>query len=855
MKLVRGFVGRAGDIAALTETLGQSTRLLTLVGPGGIGKTSLARRWVELRRDRYAATSFGDLTDATDLHGVCSAVGQALGVDLAGAKSGEDAVERLGAAMSRGGDGLVILDNCEQVADAVALAVARWLAMPTRTVFLATSREALRVADERVYEVRPLTLPDDDDVARCEAVQLFIDRARRVRHDYVLSEADAPVVAGIVRSLDGLPLAIELAAARMGIMSPSSIAQNLSRRFELLAGTRRDVTARQQTLRGTLDWSWNLLTAWERAALAQCSLFRGGFTLEAAEAILGLSGIEGAPPVLEVVQSLRDRSLIHGYAPHVAPEDLRLRLYESIREYAGEKRAGDDAAIGRFVAHFVRVGRGWADDVHERGSASATRQLTLEFENLSVAHRLALSLSRGRESSRAASTLMLAMDPVLRIRGPFARHLPLLDETLDHNAQDDETALRARLIILRGGARRMRGMLAEASSDAEAALSLTRETGDLWTRARALNVLGTVCLADGRHEEAAAHFEDALAANRAGGYRLGEASTVGNLAVCCYGRGDLEAALALFAEQIAIGRALDHANMISGPLTNLGVLLQERGRMDEARAAYDEAIAICSRADRRVLCGATGALASLHLEMGSLDQARRSYDAALAVAREIGDRLAESQFLGALGVLYAKLDRIDEAVRALTQAASDARLIGARPIISTIELHRGHVDLALARRDAAVDVAGSEQHVAAAKERLAVADPPFDEVRFARRLLERAVADHSSTETQRAIELVVGPEGQWFTLSSAAKVRLPRKQHRALLVALAKQRVESPDVSLAIEKLIRVVWPGERTVGDSGRHRLHVLVASLRSLGLRDAIRRDGEGYMVAADVRVVMKG
>src|SRR5439155_12677560 len=204
----------------------------------------------------------------------------------------------------------------------------RWLELAPKARFIATSREVLRLADEAIYEVPPLKLPErDDDIEASEAVQLFLERARTARPGYQLSGADRLAVAEIVRQLDGLPLAIELAAARMAVLSPAQLMQRLPRRFDLLAGKLRGASDRQATLRGAIDWSWGLMQPHEQSALAQCALFRGGFTTDAAGAVIDLSAFAPAlkttPSARGMVLLLRQKSLVRSYFPAADSERER----------------------------------------------------------------------------------------------------------------------------------------------------------------------------------------------------------------------------------------------------------------------------------------------------------------------------------------------------------------------------------------------------------------------------------------------------------------------------------------------------------------------------------------------------
>jgi predicted ATPase len=349
------FLGRGRELALLEACFASGDRLVTLLGPAGSGKTRLAVRYgARLAKDRGAVWRCG-LTEATDAAGLVACVGQAIGVPQAGEQDTLEAAAQIGRALAAAPSPLVVLDNCEQVVADVALLVEAWRRDAPEAQFLATSRQRLGVVGERCIELGPLTLPvSEAEAASSEAVQLFVERARLVRPDYALAN-DAPVVASIVRALDGLPLAIELAAARMSLMSAGALLGRLDRRFELLCADRA-AGGPPRTLRAAIDWSWSLLDDWEQAALRQCSVLRGGFTVDAAEAIVDLSPCPRAPNVLDAIQSLRDKSLVYLAPPAEQLSDPRLGLYETIRSYAAEKleASGElEAAQERHAAHFL----------------------------------------------------------------------------------------------------------------------------------------------------------------------------------------------------------------------------------------------------------------------------------------------------------------------------------------------------------------------------------------------------------------------------------------------------------------------------------------------------------------------
>ncbi|HVE81609.1 MAG TPA: AAA family ATPase, partial [Myxococcales bacterium] len=393
------FIGRAADLAALGELFSAGARLVTVVGPPGIGKTRLALEYVRQQGpgllDRGEAW-FCDLSSAADVHGICAALGSALQVRLT-SDTVEQTVQQLGRALSARGDALLVLDNFEQVASLAASTLGPWLELCPSARFLVTSRETLPLLQGQTYELRPMALPDrDEDAPASEAVQLFVERARRARPGFQLFPPDLPAISTVVRELDGLPLAIELAASRMGILSVQQLQSRLPARFALLADAKRAAagsgpgpgaaltaaSSRQQTLEGAIRWSWRLLAERDQQALARCSVFRGGFTLEAAEAVLGPE-----MPALDTLQSLRDRSLLVSGDPSELPGENRFALLNSIREYAGHRleELGDRAlAESRHTEYFLDLGHKLAAQLEERPELKSLRRLQVEADNLTA---------------------------------------------------------------------------------------------------------------------------------------------------------------------------------------------------------------------------------------------------------------------------------------------------------------------------------------------------------------------------------------------------------------------------------------------------------------------------------------
>jgi predicted ATPase len=332
----------------------QGTRLLTVLGPGGTGKTRVVRRYGRTwLGDWPGGVYFCDLSEARSPDGIFFAVASSLDVAL----GKDDPAVQLGHAIAGRGRSLVILDNFEQVVQHAQGTLGHWLDRAPDASFVVTSRERLHLRGEEIFPIEPLHLERD-------AIELFVTRARAQRPDFVLSDANRAAVGEVVRLLDGLPLAIELAAARVQLFSPAQLVERMRDRFALLAGA-RGTAARQATMHAAIDWSWELLAPWEQAAFAQCSIFDGGFTLEAAEAVLDLASWPQAPPAMDVVQALSDKSLLRIWVPaeqsRYEIEETYFGMYMTIHEYAAEKleaagQAAHRAAEQRHGRYFATFG-------------------------------------------------------------------------------------------------------------------------------------------------------------------------------------------------------------------------------------------------------------------------------------------------------------------------------------------------------------------------------------------------------------------------------------------------------------------------------------------------------------------
>ena len=671
------FIGRQEELAELELRVAEGQRLIVLVGAGGTGKTRLSVRFGAQQVANFpGGVWFADLSEARVRAGILSAVATALAVPL----TQGDPEAQLADAIAGRGRVMIILDNFEQLLDHAADTVGRWGARAPEAVFLVTSRALLRVGGEAVLYLDPLTLP--------EAMQLFYDRAQEIQPAFARSEANEPLVREIARRLDCMSLAIELAAARMRMMPPGQIRGRLSQRFKLLRGKRRNQSARQATLRGAIDWSWELLAPAERSTLAQLSVFHGGATLEAAEAVVDLSAFGEEAWVMDTVGALVDHSLLRRVEQREG--HVRFRMFDSVRDYVMEKLGDDAEATGvRHARHFATFGEEeFLDSLDTHGGGERWQQLALEIENLVAG----LQGARAAAEHELAAHCALAAGAVFRFRGPFVEGVALQDRVpVEHLGR----GLQARLLTQTGTFLRRVGQVPAAGTRYERALAIHREVGDRRGEGMVLGSLGLLHMSQGRMTEALTHCEEALAICREVGHRREEGGVLGNLGVLYMSQGRITEALEHYEQALAIFCQEGNRRGEGGVLGNLGLLHMSQGRMNDVLVHYERALAIQREVgNRRVEGMALGNLGLLHAKQGRSAEALTHYEQALAIHREVGNLPSEAVVLGNLGSIFHDQGDLPAAEQHLQQAIE----IGdtSRPPVAGV--HRG--TLALIRAEA-----------------------------------------------------------------------------------------------------------------------------------------------------------
>jgi predicted ATPase/class 3 adenylate cyclase/Tfp pilus assembly protein PilF len=696
------FVGRSEPLLELARRIGEGVRLVSVLGIGGSGKTRLATRfaWTSLG-DFPGGVWFCDLSQARDASGIVRAVAEALDVPLPG--SDEDAIARLGHAIAAHGSCLLVLDNFEQVAAHAQATLGAWLARANEARFVVTTRELLGLAGEHALHVPPL-LEDD-------AIALFLQRARAARPGFRAAPQDQAAIARLVALLDGLPLAIELAAARVRVMPPRAILARIDERFRLLVSSsaRHD---RQATLRAAFDWSWELLAPADKAALAQLSVFEGGFALESAEAVLDLTDFDdGAPWPADALQSLADKSWLRARA------DDRFELLVSVKEYAAEHLCSAERFPGSGPAALAAAQARHCEHFAAFGEERAMAHGCAELDNLVIACRRAAMQGRAECVPGALEGAWAA----LKLRGPIGTSVELASLALAAPGLD--AMARARVQRVAGDALRVAGKVADARTLLEAAFVVAREGPDRAFEARALldlgqldesegrlddarsryaaacdlaialgepalerqahNGLGTICVAHGQGDGAREHFEAALAIARLGGDRRHEGRILANLGVLHLEQGRLDEGRAAYEQGLAIARETGDRQFEANTLCNLGLLHQIERRLPEARETLEAALALARqmgnpRLESIVLCN----LGMVFDRLGPLGEAQARFEAALKIARELKDQRSEGQFLAYLAPVHARQGRFDrareclDAGERLLKAASDPFSLG-----------------------------------------------------------------------------------------------------------------------------------------------------------------------------------
>jgi predicted ATPase len=671
------FVGRARDIDEIERVMA-SARLITLMGPAGAGKSSLA-----LQVAGQQVGSFPDgvwmveLAPVSDSALVLSTIAAALGVRDQSQSSPELAL----ADYLREKDLLLVIDNCEHLVAVVAAAVDGILRVCPGVHVLCTSREALNVPGEISWPVRPLSLPDVAEtqtlrrLAETEAVQLFVERASTSMLSFELTEQTAPAVVEICTRLGGIPLAIELAAARLRMLSLQDIVARLGDRLALLQGKARTGLPWHRTMRGAIDWSYDLLTGPERAVFNRLSVFRGGCTLDAAEQVCA-GGSVARRDVLDIVAQLVDKSLIQVERQ----DEARYRQLAILRDYGLERLAehGDmaDTCERHFEFHRILVEEG---EEGLLGSEQARWLDRLESERENLLAALAWAGTHG--DIQRGLQMGGSLWRFWYVRGHFSEGREQLDRLIASDSPASRTAARAKALHGSGTLAAYEGDYEASRSLLTESLEISRELGDLGAAAKAVNNLAYMTFMQEDYLAARPLYEESVAIKQQVGDKLGIANSLNNLGLVALELGDCGQAEALFRESLALARETGNKEYEAGALFNIGTVRLQQADHVAARAHYAEALTLQQAlGDRNKVAETLRSLGLSYHEEGNVHRARQLYDESLEIHRELRNLHGASETLKNLGYLEIDLD---------DQVAARAYFADALAIQERIQFKRG----------------------------------------------------------------------------------------------------------------------------------------------------------------------
>ena len=630
------FVGRQTELADIRNLLA-GHRLVTLAGAGGIGKTRLAVRLANELLDEYSdGVWVVKLESLSHPSLVPETVARVLELQDGSGKSPTRTVcEYLESKHL-----LLVVDNAEHLIAACANFAQHVTEQCPRVSILTTSRERLAVPGEAIYQVPPLSIPPlrpvtADRLAPYDSVQLFRQRAQLLLPQFAITDRNAPALAAICQRLDGIPLALELAAARIRSMTLEEVNRRIDQRFRLLAGASRTAPRRQQTLRATIDWSYDILSDAEKVVFDRLCVFSGGWTLESAEDVCSGDGVE-AVEMLDLLTALTDKNLV---VAHEHDRATRYSLLETMREYAWERlteRGNCEQWQARHLACFLKLAEEAESKLRGADQHAWLDRLHAEHDNVRYALRWSLTT---HDATADGLRLAASFWPFWLMRGHFREGRSWLSALLAAAPLEQALPARARAIRGSGVMAELEGDYRDASDLYEKSIDICRKLDDRRGIAASLNNLGSVASAQGDDETARVLWEQTLEIRREMDDELGVADVLGNLGKIAYHRGDYPSARAMWEESLGISRGLDDQRGVMFSLSNLGRVALDQADYASARTSWEASRTMAQAlGDRWGFAWSQMNLGDLACAQNDHAEAQTLYRESLAIRRELNNR-------------------------------------------------------------------------------------------------------------------------------------------------------------------------------------------------------------------------
>ena len=636
-----GFIGRVDEIKHAKKLL-KDNRLLTLTGAGGLGKTRFSLQAAADLIDDFAnGVWFVELAAVSDPVFLPITIINDLGLKEEQKKSPEETLT----GHLKDKEILIILDNCEQIIESCAKLTENLLLTCPKLKVIATSREALNCKGEQTYRIMPLTQPDPnhkntpEQLTQYESVRLFIERALAVNPKFRVTNENAAALAEVCFRLDGIPLALELAATRTKILSIEKIHERLDNRFNLLTGGKRTALPRQQTLRALIDWSYDLLSENEKILWSRLSVFTGGWTLDAAEEICSDETIS-KNDILDLLSQLTEKSVII-----YDDKKDRYRILESLKQYGIEKLSDGNEIFIKHLNYFLELSEKAKPELLGENTKFWMHKIEADHSNFISAIEWSVRNVNKEKGMNTAS----ALGRFWNITGQYSTGIRLIEIILESAGT---SGISSKINVLKwiGSFKSFQGDYEQAKKYYEESLVICKEIGDKSGIAGSLHNQGNVALSQGDYEKAKKYYEESLAIYKEIGDKTGIASPIFSLGYLALNQGDYEQAKKYFEESLIIKKEIGNKDGISRAIVNLGNVAYYKGDYELAKKYYKECLHICKEIGFKIgIAASISNLGNVASNQGDYEQAKKYFEESLYIRKEIGSKNGIAESINNLG--------------------------------------------------------------------------------------------------------------------------------------------------------------------------------------------------------------